>query len=60
MTIVYVCQSPMQLFHWDTSVLANTLQYPVQFLTLIKNLSKTIDNIKSKFMLLRSSFGSYL
>jgi len=54
MTIVYVCQPPMQLFHWDTSVLANTFQYPVQFSTLIKNLSKIIDIIKNKFMLLLS------
>jgi len=50
MAIVYVCQPSMQLFHWVTTVLANTFQYPVQFLTLIKNLSKIIDNIKSKFM----------
>jgi hypothetical protein len=50
MTIVYACQPPMQLFHWDSSVLANTFQYPGQFLTLNKNLSKILDNIKSKFM----------
>jgi len=54
MTIVYVCQPPMQFFHWETSVMANTFQYPVQFSTLIKNLSKIIDNIKNKFMLLLS------
>jgi hypothetical protein len=51
MIIVYVCQPPMQLFHWDTFVLANAFQYPVRFLTLIKNLSKIIDNIKNKFII---------
>ena len=51
MTIVYVCQAPMQLFYWDISVLANTFQYSVQFFTLIKNLSKIIDNIKNKFII---------
>jgi len=36
MAIVYVFQPPMQLFHLDTSVLANTYLYPVQFSTLVK------------------------
>ena len=51
MTIVYVCQPPMQLFHWDTFVLANTFLDPVQFSTLVKNPSKIIDNIKNKFII---------
>jgi hypothetical protein len=30
MESVYVFQPPMQLFHWDTFVLANTFLDPVQ------------------------------
>jgi hypothetical protein len=31
MESVYICQPPLQLFHWDTFVLANTFLDPVQF-----------------------------
>jgi hypothetical protein len=30
MESVYICQPPLQLFHWDTFVLANTFLDPVQ------------------------------